>query len=173
MSPSLHTQAERLCEVFAELVRRYKFRDRDEVCCHGVSVSQCYALESLDTHGPMSMGELAEQLCLEISTVTRVVDHLVREGLAKRARCAEDRRVCRAKVTPRGRSLVRKIRGELVEEYERVLRRVPKESREAVITAMSHLLSAFTQRQRGAGGRKETQEGELGTRIAKTVQVKE
>ncbi len=147
MRSRLNNQAQRLCDVFGELVRRYQFRDREEVCCFGVSVSQCHALEFLYTHGPVSMGELAEHLCLEISTVTRVIDHLVREDLAKRVPCSEDRRVCRVDLTRRGRSLVVKIRGELVAEYEEVLRHVPTESREAVISAVGHLLSAFTRRQ--------------------------
>jgi len=147
MALNLSQQADRLYEVFVELIRRYQFRDREEVCCFGVSVSQCYALEALQRRGPMSMGELAEHLCLEISTVTRVVDHLVREGFAERAPCSQDRRVCRVELTRRGRSLVGKIRGELVAEYQEVLRHIPQESREAVISAVSHLLSAFTQRQ--------------------------
>ena len=25
----------------------YQFRDRDQICCHGISISQCYALEFL------------------------------------------------------------------------------------------------------------------------------
>ena len=31
----------------ADLVRVYQFRDRDHICCHDVSVTQCYALEML------------------------------------------------------------------------------------------------------------------------------
>lgn len=147
MPPSLHDQARRFYDVFAELVRRYQFRDREEVCCHGVSVSQCYALDALHTRGPMTMGELAEHLCLDLSTVTRVVDRLVQEGLVKRVRCLEDRRICRVELARRGRALVARVRGELVAGYEEILRRVPVESREAVIMAVSQLLSAFTQRQ--------------------------
>jgi hypothetical protein len=50
-------------------------------------------------------------------------------------------------LTRGGRSLVAKIRRNLVAEYEEVLRHVPKESREAVIATISHLLAAFVRRQ--------------------------
>jgi hypothetical protein len=37
--------AETFHAALSELVRVYQFRDRDRICCHDVSVTQCYALE--------------------------------------------------------------------------------------------------------------------------------
>ena len=105
MAASLHRQAERLYEVFAELVRGYQFRDRESICCHGVSVSQCYTLDALDRNGPLSMGALAAQLHVEISTMTRIVDYLVKNKLATRVTGPNDRRVCQVKIIAKGRSL--------------------------------------------------------------------
>jgi DNA-binding MarR family transcriptional regulator len=148
MSPPLTRQAQRFYQVFAELVRGYQFRDREGICCHGLSVSQCYTLEALDAPGPATMGELAGRLFLEVSSMTRVVDHLVRNNLAKRTTDDRDRRVCRVQITRQGRALVAGIRAELVKEHELMLREIPAGSREAVIQAMTHLLAAFKQRQR-------------------------
>ncbi len=146
MTDALERHAERLYSVFADLVREYQFRDRDAICCHGLSVSQCYSLDALDTQGPMTMGELAGHLHLEGSTMTRLVNGLVADKLVNRVADAKDRRICRARITGKGRSLVRKIRGELIQEHEAVLREIPSESREAVVSAMSRLLSAFRER---------------------------
>jgi DNA-binding MarR family transcriptional regulator len=165
MGDSLERQAERLYDVFAELVRGYQFRDREEICCRGISVSQCHALEALEMHGPMTMGELAAHLHLELSTTTRVVDFLVTNGMATREADAKDRRVCRVRVARKGRALVARIRGDLVKEHELVLREIPAESREAVISAMTHLLAAFRERQGrtcaapGKGARKQRRAG--------------
>ncbi len=148
MADSLGGQAERLYGVFAELVRGYQFRDREEICCHGISVSQCHTLEALYTRGPLTMGDLAAHLHLEVSSATRVVDFLVANQLASRAADAKDRRVCRVRIARKGRSLIAKIRDELIREHEHVLREIPAPSREAVISAMSKLLSAFKERQR-------------------------
>ncbi len=151
MAASLRRQAERLCEVFAELVRGYQFRDRESICCHGVSVSQCYTLDALDRNGPLSMGALAGQLYVEISTMTRVVDYLVNNKLATRVTVPNDRRVCHVKISAKGRSLVATIREQLIGEHEQVLRAIPAESREAVITAITKLHEACRQRQSHLG----------------------
>ena len=147
MAGPLGRQAERLQEVFAELVRGYQFRDRESIYCHGLSISQCYALESLDRQGPATMSELAGRMSLELSTMTRIVDRLVAGNLSTRAPDPKDRRVCCVKITRRGRALITRIRAELVEEHEHMLREIPSESREAVISAVVHLLAAFRQRQ--------------------------
>ncbi|MHC4429921.1 MAG: MarR family winged helix-turn-helix transcriptional regulator [Planctomycetota bacterium] len=152
-------QAERLQEVFAELVRGYQFRDRESICCHGVSISQCYALDSLERQGPATMSELAGRMSLELSTMTRIVDRLVDGKLATRAADPEDRRVCCVKITRQGRALVARIRAELVEEHEQVLREIPPESREAVISAVGHLLAAFRQRQQRLCGKRRRRAG--------------
>jgi DNA-binding MarR family transcriptional regulator len=148
MSAPLGRQAEQLYQVFAELVRGYQFRDREGICCHGLSVSQCYTLEALEAQGPATMGELAGHMFLELSSMTRIVDHLVANKLARRTEDPGDRRVCRVQITRQGRALVSGIRAELVSEHELMLREIPAESRVAVISAMSHLLSAFKRRQR-------------------------
>ena len=146
MLHDLPQQAQRLYRVLAELVRAYQFRDRDQTCCHGLSVSQCYSLDTLEADGPLTMSQLAAELHLELSTVTRIVDHLVDKRLATRAADPDDRRVCRVKISAKGRALVARIRRELIAEHETVLRQIHPESREAVIAAMSLLLSAFRER---------------------------
>ena len=45
--PSLDRDAEALQDALSELIRVYQFRDRDRICCHDISVTQCYVLESL------------------------------------------------------------------------------------------------------------------------------
>lgn len=148
MPASLHQQAERLYHAFAELVRGYQFRDREEICCHGISISQCYTLDALDRQGPMTMSSLAGHLHLELSTMTRVVDYLVANKLATRAADSRDRRVCCVEITRKGRALVSRIHADVIKEHEHVLREISPESREAVIAAMSHLAEAFREREK-------------------------
>jgi len=152
MGPSpLRRQAERLYRVFSDLVRGYQFRDREQICCHGLSVSQCYALEALDAAEPgapnsMMMGELASRLHLKISTMTRLVDQLVAADLVTRVADPRDRRICRVRISRKGKALVSRVRAELVKEHELVLGQIAPASREAVIRAMSLLGTAFRER---------------------------
>ncbi len=142
----LSRQAERLYSAFSDMLRQYQFRDREQICCHGLSVSQCYALEALNQRESMTMGDLAGHLRLKISSITRVVDALVESGLVRRVDDPEDRRVCRVQISAKGRTLVARIQRGLVEEYERVLENVPPASREAVIQAITELLCAYEKR---------------------------
>jgi len=146
MSDALRTQGERLHKVFAELVRAYQFRDREQVCCWGLSISQCYALEVVFDQGPMTMSELARTLFLDASTATRIIDRLVESDLVERTTSDSDRRKCLVGVTRAGQRLVQGIRSDLVDEHVEVLRQVPAASREAVITALDRLLEAFRAR---------------------------
>jgi DNA-binding MarR family transcriptional regulator len=151
MAETVRHLAERFLGVFSELARAYQFRDRDQVACQGLSISQCYALETIAGEGPLAMRELAARLNLDTSTITRIVDQLVSQRLAMRVSDANDRRVCRVRVSAKGRQAVSRIRDALLEEYEAILRDTPRESRQAVVDAMSRLLAAFQARQRSGG----------------------
>jgi DNA-binding MarR family transcriptional regulator len=59
-------------------------------CC-GITVAQCHALLELE-RGALAMGRVAEALDLEASSATRVVDELVKAGLAERLPSPSDRR---------------------------------------------------------------------------------
>src|SRR5689334_3151423 len=79
-SAAVERDAEALQRALSDLVRVYQFRDRDRICCHDISVTQCYALETMVEHGPLRLGGLAERLFLDKSTTSRVVAALTKKG---------------------------------------------------------------------------------------------
>ena len=91
-----------------ELARRYQFRNRDEICCYGLTVSQCYALQTLQ-EGAHSTSALSDKLGLDISSTTRLVDQLVRKKLVHRTRGNEDGRVRQIDMTEAGKKLMGRI----------------------------------------------------------------
>jgi DNA-binding MarR family transcriptional regulator len=121
LPPRLLQDAEALHNALSDLVRVYQFRDRDRICCYDISVTQCYALETLVTHGAMRSQALAEQLLLDKSTTTRVVDALERKGYVERATAADDARAVSLAVTRSGRALYEKINRELVVQQAELL----------------------------------------------------
>jgi MarR family 2-MHQ and catechol resistance regulon transcriptional repressor len=142
MKKRLPEQAKQLHQALTHLVQKYQFRDRNDICCYGISVSQCHTLEALGEHGTQAMQALAEHLHLAVSTVTRVVDQLVEKGLAERHSGAKDRRVCEVALTPSGRDLLRTLQGELIAREQAVLERIPLASRAHVIWAIEALSQA-------------------------------
>lgn len=73
---------------------------------HGVTIPQFGVLEALYHLGPLSLGELADKLLVTGGNITYVMDRLESEGLVRRRRNPEDRRVVTAELTEEGLRLV-------------------------------------------------------------------
>jgi MarR family transcriptional regulator, 2-MHQ and catechol-resistance regulon repressor len=138
--------AERLYEALSDLLRVYQFRDRDTICCHDISVTQCYALEALVDSGPRTLNELAAQLFLDKSTASRVVSTLERKGYITRQTHPEDRRAILIDVTTAGRKLCRTIQGELIDETRKLLDDFEPGVREAAPRLLASLARAAERR---------------------------
>jgi MarR family transcriptional regulator, 2-MHQ and catechol-resistance regulon repressor len=135
-----------LYRALSELARRYQFRNRDEVCCYGLTVSQCYALQTL-VREPLTSGALADSLGLDISSTTRLVDQLIRKKLVLRKRSAEDARVKTIEITDAGRKLMSRIEGDLANVVGEALKGLPVEVQRAlpeVIRRLNHALACST-----------------------------
>lgn len=138
----LDHDARLLYETLSDLLRLYQFRDRDRICCHDVSVTQCYALESLVRRGPQSLGSLAEELYLDKSTASRVVDALERKGYARRESDPADGRALRLSVTAEGRRLHHRIEEDILRQEREVLADFPPAVRQAMTDLLRRLALA-------------------------------
>ncbi|HET7696648.1 MAG TPA: MarR family transcriptional regulator [Vicinamibacterales bacterium] len=141
-SPDLRRDAAALQAAVAELVRVYQFRDRDRICCHDISVTQCYALEMLIEHAPLRLNALAEKLFLDKSTTSRVVGSLVKKGYVEQRADPADARATALHVTPRGRRLYKRITDDLVEQQKALLEELAPDVRAAVVHVIRGLASA-------------------------------
>jgi MarR family transcriptional regulator, 2-MHQ and catechol-resistance regulon repressor len=130
----------------AELVRVYQFRDRDRICCHDISVTQCYALETLVEHGPMRLSGLAERLFLDKSTTSRVVGTLVKKEYVEQHTDESDRRATDLRVTARGRQLYTRITEGLVEQQKELLQDLDPDVRAGVVKVIRGLARAADSR---------------------------
>ena len=92
----------------------------------------------------MTVRDMARDLGLDTSTVTRLVDVLVRDGMARRARDEKrDRRRVFVSLTARGRSLAAKLERCADDYSERILERIPAEMREDVVHSLRVLIEAI------------------------------
>jgi len=113
------------------------------VCCYGLTVSQCYALEALAESGKMPSSDLATRLGLDLSSTTRLVDQLVRKKLASRSRSVEDARIREIEITPAGARLVSRIQLDLVGLVDEALKNFPADVRKALPEALQNLTRAL------------------------------
>jgi MarR family transcriptional regulator, 2-MHQ and catechol-resistance regulon repressor len=166
---SLQRDAVALQAAVADLVRVYQFRDRDRICCHDVSVTQCYALETLVQHGPMRLGELADRLFLDKSTTSRVVRTLVRKGYVEQGPDERDRRALSVQVTRQGQRLYGRITDDLVEQQKHLLEDLAPGVRAGAVKVLRRIADAADARFRsgisvGTGELCSTSNGTLGCR---------
>jgi DNA-binding MarR family transcriptional regulator len=139
---ALERDAAALQTAVADLVRVYQFRDRDRICCHDISVTQCYALETLVEHGPLRLRALADRLFLDKSTTSRVVGTLVKKGYVEQGADAEDGRAIALNATRKGRSLCARITGDLVGQQKQLLQDLDPEVRSGVVQVIRRLAHA-------------------------------
>lgn len=146
MSPtrkrSATQDAEALYEAVNQLIRVHQFRDRDRICCYDVSVAQCYALETLVKQGPLRLQSLAQEMFLDKSTASRVVDSLERKGYVTRVADAADRRAVQLAPTAKGRALYQTIRADLVAEEAAMIEHMPPEVLDGALDLLGQLTCA-------------------------------
>lgn len=139
-------------DALSEFIRIYQFRDRDRIFCHGISVTQCYALEALVKDGPLTLNELASRLYLDKSTVSRVVGTLEKKELIQRKTHADDRRAVHLAATSGGQELHERIRRDVEKRDQKLLDDFPPVVRRGMIELLRRLTKAAEERVRTAGG---------------------
>ncbi|HEV8335889.1 MAG TPA: MarR family transcriptional regulator [Candidatus Polarisedimenticolia bacterium] len=137
--PALDRDTRDLYAALTDLVRLYQFRDRNVICCHDVSVTQCYALQTLTRGGSMTLGALARDLLLDKSTASRVIETLERKGYVRRSSHPQDARAILIDLTAKGRVLHDRIERELLAEERGVIANLEPEVRRAAIGVVRDL----------------------------------
>ena len=150
LADDVEADASDVYDVMTELLRIYQFRDRDRVASHGLTVTQAYALEIILRRGEMAAKELAQELALEKSTVSRLIDGMVANELVERSGHPRDARSALLRVTPLGRRLYSAFRRNIVRENVDALRGLAPAQRATLIETLRRFTDAAKRRIRGA-----------------------
>lgn len=75
----------------------------------GLTLTQFAVLEALYHLGPMSLSDIARKVLTTGGNLTMVVGNLEKQGLARRQRCPEDKRILIVVLTEKGKTLLRSI----------------------------------------------------------------
>jgi len=71
--------------------------------------SQFAVLETLYHRGVLTQGEISRKVLKSVSDITTVIDHLERDGLVRRERDAQDRRVIHVHLTEAGKTKLESV----------------------------------------------------------------
>lgn len=108
----------------------------------GITLPQFRLLVVLDSRGPLKLTALAEQLAVNPSTATRMVDRLVAADLLRRAANPASRRELVVSLTESGAAVVRKVTQRRRAEITRIVARMPPAQRHGLVRALSAFAEA-------------------------------
>lgn len=126
-----------------KLVRIFQMFERDQIKVHGFTTSQCYCLLELRNKDGMPMNDLSVKMNLNSSTMTRIVDTLVRDGYIDREKDLQDRRIVIVKLTAKGEASANELSQHLDAYYSNILSHLPVGEIDEVFRSVSHLIAAF------------------------------
>lgn len=125
------------------LVRVMQLFERDQIKPHGFTTSQAYVVMQLNQTPGLTMNELSEKLNAKTSTMTRIVNNLVRDGYIYREKDASDRRIVVVSLTQNGIEMSIKLERDIKEYYRKIVACLPKGQTEYVLEAVALLVNAF------------------------------
>jgi DNA-binding MarR family transcriptional regulator len=133
-----------LQELFSEFLQALGLHRPDQVPTgFDLSLSEMFALLALSAEAPMSQQALAEQLHLEKSTVSRLIQHLERRGWVRRVRDLHDTRMFRLQLSETGHEQASRLVKSLTERHQRLLAALKPDEQEALAYGLSALVRAL------------------------------
>jgi len=130
----------RLADTLNALATLYQFRSLDEPLYDALTVSQSYCLRQLYFRGARTMGELAAELQVQLSTMTGVIDQLEAKRLVQRARHPSDRRSLHVTLTARGRKLYQAAHEAFLSHLEPLFQGRSLAEREKILSFLAEVI---------------------------------
>ncbi|MCR4428613.1 MAG: MarR family transcriptional regulator [Caldiserica bacterium] len=108
----------------------------------GLTNLQLEALQWIAENDGQTLGDLARARSFLRPSVTRIVDALEGDGLAKRKVDPQDRRAIRIFITPKGKKLISKLKEEVSAILEELLALMSQKEKEALLKGLVALIEA-------------------------------
>lgn len=130
-------------EIFQLLVRRFGVLQKDGAQCCGISVVQSHILYELQKRPNISLNELSDILCIDTSTLSRQVHHLVETGMVNRLPDPNDRRYVVLSLTPIGEEQHKESAAYMETYISNVFDQIPVEKHEQVLESLQLVSEAM------------------------------
>ncbi|MDP2891527.1 MAG: MarR family transcriptional regulator [Bacillota bacterium] len=137
-------ESSRLREYIRRIQRRLGLVDENGKSCCGITLSQCHSLVEIGRAGAISLVDLATEMGLDKSTLSRTVENLVQKGYAIRETDARNRRYVVIKLTEEGNSLFKGIEKGMDDYFDKIYQLIPEGKRAQVLESMQLMLEAVT-----------------------------
>jgi DNA-binding MarR family transcriptional regulator len=126
-----------------EMQRVLGWSQKNDVQCCGVTMAQCHALLEIGQKGEISIVDLAGILGVDTSTLSRTIDHMVKNRLVGRLLNPEDRRYVSLSLTKEGKTAFDTIEATFDTYFARVFEFIPEEKHSQVMESLMLLTTAL------------------------------
>ena len=141
---------EELQQQLVSFVRAFGLHQPDRSACgQPISTSEAHALGVLAQRGGVRLTDLARELILEKSTVSRLVASMAGRGWVRIQEDANDRRARLIRLTAAGRRAAARLAAARSRHFEAILAAIVPERRDQVIEALEDLIRASRSLDRG------------------------
>lgn len=110
-----------------------------------ITVQQCYVLEAL-LEKPLTMNELAGEIGIHQSTLTRIVEKLEKLDLTLRTRKQSNQRIVEVSLTATGKKLYQKLNQQSLGMIKQLLEQIPGDRQTVILETMAYLSEIFNPR---------------------------
>jgi len=141
--PDFDADVQEFGELLSKMIRSFVAFERNEIFCCGVTMSQCSTIMAIGKRGKMTMNALSEWMSLATSTMTRIVDNLVRDGYIERTQDDKDRRMVHVSLTEKGEELFQVIYRIYHEYHRRIVDNIPSDHLHKVVESLQLLRDAI------------------------------
>lgn len=130
-------------DMVRRLVRLFQLFERDQIKVYGFTTTQCYTLLEIEKSTQIAMSELSEKMNLNASTMTRIMDPLVRDGYIVRQKSTEDRRLVLVSLSEKGKESAEALNKSVNAYYKKVIQNIPTGKLDDILRSTDHLVHAF------------------------------
>jgi DNA-binding MarR family transcriptional regulator len=132
-------QGNRFAELLSQVAREITLRQASDVCCGDLTLEQFQTLRAVVGADKHSIGSLSALLRVDLSTMSRNVTVLERNGYLTRSRGAEDGRIVHVGITGKGKRALETLRCDERDLLRDVYDRLPARDRTRVVDALEVL----------------------------------
>lgn len=127
-------------------IRQFGLLEQDHTPCqYPLSPSQAHALQALGQNDRLPLHQLAENLCLEKSTVSRLVTILVERGWVERSINPKNRREMFVQLTDAGHTVADEVYRSASARYRAIWQRLSDMQRAQILDSLATLNAVLSE----------------------------
>jgi DNA-binding MarR family transcriptional regulator len=134
-------------KVLLSVARAVDRMQRDEICCGDLTLQQFDTLKRISIADRTTLGSVAQDLEIDLSTASRNLTRLEKQGYVSKVRAPSDARAVILRLTPKGKRALSTLSCDERDAFAAVHDRIPPAKRAEVLAGLTVLTEALEKSQ--------------------------